>query len=106
MGGVLSPRMYFSPGLRGFFFHDHRYAINERLSGRKLWLFYRPKSKVVHKILEKAKAQDSALSWVLEQLPKMKEKYLPHVCMQRAGEVMILNEGVWHFTLNIDDATR
>merc|ERR1712196_138683 len=38
-----------------------------------------------------------------EQLPKLKPEEQPYVCIQRPGEIMLLNDGVLHHTLNIED---
>merc|ERR1711908_189899 len=101
MGSDSRPRLTFSSDLRGLPWHFHGEVFNERASGRKLWLFYKPGSKVGKAAASHMADGDSSLSWVLEELPKLKESHRPFVCMQRPGEIMALNEHVWHLTLNI-----
>lgn len=97
------PRLSLSPDLRGLPFHQHRYAFNERLSGRKLWLFYETnKAGFVDDSMNEL-GNRSMLSWVLEVLPTLSEEDRPRVCMQQPGEVMLIPTDVWHATLNIGD---
>merc|ERR1712054_223441 len=81
--------------------------MNERLSGRKMWLFYtraQQKKREVKEILNMIERDEhSSLSFVLEELPKLKPKVRPYVCIQHPGEIILIPEKILHHTLNIGD---
>ncbi|CAL1543347.1 unnamed protein product [Lymnaea stagnalis] len=90
---------FLGSSMTGVVFHKHSDTWNGVVYGQKRWFLYptnkSPPGGIHHGY--------SLLDWVNNVYPNLPEADKPMECVQEAGEILYLPEGMYHATLNLGD---